>query len=313
MLNQWISEARPRTLVLASGNCIVGAALGFYYGAVNLYTLTLALLIVITASFLQILSNFANDYGDAISGADAVGRLGPMRSIMEGGITLNQLRRGMAVVILCAAFTGFIAVCMAFGNNLDAIALFLFLGVISIVAALLYTIGLAYGYKGLGDIAVFIFFGPLSVICQQIMITADSGGGTDIYPDTIALSVSIGLESVMVLHINNMRDMATDRINGKHTLAVRLGARLSAIYHAILFGIVVLTSFAACYMSHKGTEIAILAITLIPLMASTVRIVRNVSDARLVAAEFKFTILGITLHTLGWIIVLTVDFWYYYA
>ncbi len=313
MLKKWLSESRPRTLVLAAGNTLVGSSLGFYYGAVNLYTLTLALLIVITAMLLQVLSNFANDYGDAVSGADYHRRFGPMRSIMEGDITLNQLRRGMAVVIAAASITGFAAVFMAFNSNLDAVALFLFLGILSIIAALLYTMGVAYGYRGFGDIAVFVFFGPLSVIGPQLMITSASGSGFEIYPDTAFLSICLGVESVMVLNVNNMRDAETDWQSGKKTVAVRLGPKLAAVYHSCLFLTAVLTSFTACFLSHKGAQITILAVALIPLMATTFRIARNINNSRLIAVEFKFTILGITLHSIGWILVLIVDFWYYYS
>ncbi|HIV15433.1 MAG TPA: 1,4-dihydroxy-2-naphthoate octaprenyltransferase [Candidatus Avisuccinivibrio pullicola] len=313
MLKDWLSEARPRTLLLGGSNCAAGCALGFYYGAFNLYTLTMAVLIVLTGVFLQILSNFANDYGDAFRGADRDTRLGPIRAVMEGGITLNDLRRGMAIVVLLATLTGGLSVSMAFYGNLDAIAVFLFLGVVSIVAALLYTMGVAYGYRGLGDVAVFLFFGLLAVMGPQLMLTSAAGGGVELYPDAVALGVSVGTSSVMVLHVANMRDIAEDRLSGKHTIASRLGARLSSIYHAVLFAVTVLASFAACFMSHKGWEIAILAVALMPLMASMLRVVKNASDARLIGAELKFTVMGCALHNIGWMVVLIIDFWYYFT
>lgn len=312
MLQDWIVELRPKTLLLGGTNCAVGCGLGFYYGAFNLYNLTAAVLIIVTAVLLQILSNFANDYGDAYRGSDRADRLGPIRAVMTGSITVRQLRRAMAVVTMLASFFGLIAVVMTLGNDFKILAWFLFAGVIAIVAAIFYTVGMAYGYKGFGDISVFIFFGLLSVLGPQIMITNASGGGTEIYPDALLLAISIGAGSVMVLHVNNMRDAAQDKISGKRTLATRLGTKLSAVYHVILFAIVVLCSFAACFLSHKFWEFAILAVGLIPLMASVFRVVKNSRDAKILAPELKFTSLGNAVHNLAWLIVLTVDFWVYY-
>lgn len=312
MLQDWIVELRPKTLLLGGTNCAVGCGLGFYYGAFNLYNLTAAVLIIVTAVLLQILSNFANDYGDAYRGADRADRLGPIRAVMTGSITVRQLRRAMAVVTMLACFFGLIAVVMTLGNDFKILAWFLFAGVIAIVAAIFYTVGMAYGYKGFGDISVFVFFGLLSVLGPQIMITNASGGGTEIYPDALLLAISIGAGSVMVLHVNNMRDAAQDKISGKRTLATRLGTKLSAVYHVILFAIVVLCSFAACFLSHKFWEFAILAVGLTPLMASVFRVVKNSRDAKILAPELKFTSLGNAVHNLAWLIVLTVDFWVYY-
>ncbi|MBU3826714.1 MAG: 1,4-dihydroxy-2-naphthoate octaprenyltransferase [Candidatus Anaerobiospirillum merdipullorum] len=312
MLHDWLLEARLRTLLLSATNCAVGCALGFYYGAFNLYNLAAAICIIITAILLQILSNFANDYGDAFRGADRADRLGPIRAIMTGSISIRQLRHAMALVTLLACFFGLIAVVMTLGNDIEVLAWFMFAGVISIVAAIFYTVGMAYGYKGLGDISVFIFFGLLSVLGPQIMITNASGGGVEIYPDAVLLGVSLGAGSVMVLHVNNMRDAMQDKLTGKRTLATRLGVRLSAVYHVMLFSLVVLTSFAACFLSHKFWEFALLAVGLIPLMASVIRVVKNRKNAKLLAPELKFTALGNAVHNLAWIIVLIVDFWAYY-
>lgn len=312
MLKDWITECRPRTLLLGSTNCALGCGLGFYYGAFNLYNLLLAVLIVTTGMLLQILANFANDYGDAFRGADRAARLGPIRSIMEGGITIYQLKKGMAVVIMLCAVCGSAATLLAFYGNIHAFAWFCFLGLISIIAALLYTMGVAYAYKGLGDIAVLLFFGLLAVMGPQLMIASASGGGIEIYPDTVVIGISVGASSIMVLHVANMRDIAEDRLSGKHTVAARLGARLSSFYHAFLFAVTAICSFAACFVSHKGWEISILAVFLIPLMASMIRVVKNANDARLIAPELKYTLIGCMLHNVAWMIVLTVDFWVYY-
>lgn len=311
MLKDWITEIRPRTLLLSASNCALGCALGFFYGVVNFYNLIVALLIILTGMLLQIISNLANDYGDAFRGSDSSGRLGPIRSIMTGAITLTDLKKAMLIVIGAACITGFCAVYMSVNNDINTLAWFLFLGVVSITAALFYTIGMAYGYKGLGDIAVFIFFGVLAVLGPQVMVTNASGGGIEIYPDTVLLCFAVGFGSVMVLHVANMRDIAEDKINGKRTIAVRLGFKLAAIYHIALFAFTLLTSFLACFLSHKGWQISIIALASIPLFASTYRAVKNVHDGRKVASELKFTVLGVLFHNLAWILVLVIDYWFY--
>lgn len=312
MLHDWMEEFRPKTLLLAGTNCAVGCALGFYYGAFNLYNLAAAALIVLTAVLLQILSNLANDYGDACRGSDRAERVGPIRGIMTGAITIWQLRRAMAVVIVLACICGLAAVVMTLGGDLRVLAWFLFAGVICIVAAVCYTVGAAYGYKGFGDIAVFIFFGLLAVIGPQVMINNAGGGGLEIYPDSVLLGISLGAGSIMVLHVNNMRDAPQDRISGKRTIAARLGPRLSVVYHIFLFTVVVLTSLAACFMSHKFWEFSILAVALIPLLASVIRVARHIHDPKLLAPELKFTTVGNAIHNVAWLIVLTVDFWVYF-
>ncbi len=311
MLADWISEMRPRTLLLGFTNCALGCALGFYYGDVSCYTLLTALCVVLTGVMLQILCNFANDYGDAYRQADGSNRKGPIRAVMVGAISLTQLRKGMAVVTIIAAICGALAVFLAVGNNLQVLSWFIFLGVISILAALFYTIGMAYGYKGFGDIAVFIFFGLVAVIGSQILITAASENGLDMYPDTFLLGVSSGLGSVMVLHVASTRDIIEDRANGKHTLASRLGFKMSAVYLLILLVCTICSSVAACIFSHKAWELTVIVFGLIPLCASAFRTVRHIQDPQKVARELKFTALGCAIHHISWMIVLTLDFWAY--
>lgn len=312
MLKDWINEARPKTLLLGFTNCALGCALGFYYGSVNMYSIVTAIMVILTGVTLQILCNFANDYGDAYKNADTVNRLGPIRAVMSGEISLSQLRKGMALMTLVCSVLGFLAVALAVGNNLQVLSWFVFLGVLSILAALFYTLGMAYGYKGFGDIAVFIFFGLVAILGSQVLITAASASGLDIYPDTLLLGISVGAASVMLLHVSSLRDIEEDLANGKRTLASRLGYKLSAVYLAVLFAIVCCNSFIACFLSHKAWEIVILAVALLPLMASTFRCIRHAREGERVALERKYTALGVAIHNIAWIIVLIIDFWVYY-
>lgn len=312
MLIDWIKETRPNTLLLSFTNCGVGCALGFYYGAVNAYNISAAFLIVLTGILLQILSNLANDYGDAFKGADGANRLGPIRAVMTGAISMQSLKHVMAIVIILLAFTGTISVYMTLGNDPQALAWFIFLGAVSILAAIFYTLGVSYGYKGLGDVSVFLFFGILAVIGPQLMITNASGSGLELYPDTIMLAISIGAASIMVLHANNMRDLGEDIKVGKRTLAVFLGYRFAPLYHALLLLTVIGCSVVACFISHKEWEIIILALALVPLTLSAIRIIYNAKDGRKVAPELRLTLIGCAIHNFAWFIVLLVDFWVYY-
>ena len=227
---------------------------------------------------------------------------------MSGGLSLTQLRKGIGVAILLAVIVGAVAVGMSFFNNINALAWFLFLGAVSIVAALLYTVGMAYGYKGLGDLSVFIFFGILAVVGPQIMLSNASDLGVAVYPDTILLCISVGASSVMVLHVANMRDIDEDFLNGKKTIAVRLGRKMAGFYHAFLFIITVIFSLTACCLSHRAWECAILLVGLIPLFLSAFRAINHVKDPLLVAKELKHTLIGCFCHNVAWIIVICVDF-----
>ena len=109
MFDLWVNEIRPKTLLLAASNCAVGCFLGLYYGEISFYTIVLMLLIILTGVLLQIVSNLANDYGDACKGADGAARVGPIRAVMSGGLSLTQLRKGIGVAILLAVIVGAVA------------------------------------------------------------------------------------------------------------------------------------------------------------------------------------------------------------
>lgn len=312
MLKDWLSEMRIKSLLLAFTNCALGCGLGFYYGVVSCYTMFTAFLIVLTGVLLQILSNFADDYGDAIKSADGPNRLGPIRAVMIGSISLTSLRKSMATVTLMAIATGTVALLLAVGSDLELLSWFVFLGMLAVLAAIFYTIGMAYGYKGFGDAAVFIFFGLAAVIGSQLLVMAASGQGIEFYPDTIYLAIAVGLQSVMVLHVASMRDIVEDRLSGKKTIAARLGPKLSSVYLLGLFAVSSLLSLGACFTSHKVWECALVGVALIPLAASCYRTCIHCEEGSLIAKERKFSLLGCAVHNLMWMLILTLDFWVYY-
>jgi len=204
----WLLAARPKTLPAALAPVLVGTALAFHDGA---FALLPALAALLGALLLQIGSNFANDYFDFFKGADTHERLGPVRVTASGLITPGQLRWGMVAVFGLAALDGLYLIQVG-GWPILAV------GVASILAALLYTGGpFPFGYYGLGDLFVFIFFG-LVAVCGTYYVQALTLTGS-----VVLAAVPPGLLITAILVVNNLRDIETDAKAGKRTLAVMLG------------------------------------------------------------------------------------------
>jgi 1,4-dihydroxy-2-naphthoate octaprenyltransferase len=224
LMQIWIEAARPRTLALAVASILLGTLLA---AAAETFNLLIAGLAIVTATLLQILSNLANDYGDSVHGADQAGREGPRRVVASGQVSPQEMRRA---ILLCSALTatsGGLLVWLAFGaGGLLAGLIFVALGALAIWTAISYTAGnVHYGYAGLGDLAVLIFFGWV-------------GAGGSYYLQTLSLdalimlpATSCGLFAVGVLNINNIRDMESDQRAGKRSIPVRLGLRRARWYH----------------------------------------------------------------------------------
>ncbi|AIR60186.1 1,4-dihydroxy-2-naphthoate octaprenyltransferase [Cedecea neteri] len=221
----WLESLRPRTLPLAFASIVCGSALAYWQGV---FDPAVALLALLTAGLLQILSNLANDYGDAVKGSDKEDRIGPLRGMQKGMITQAQMRRALVITVILICLSGLSLVALACHTFADFMG-FLLLGVMSIVAAITYTVGTRpYGYMGLGDISVLVFFGWISV-AGTWYLQAHS-----LAPLVILPATACGLLATAVLNINNLRDIDSDRENGKSTLAVRLGPTVARRYHAAL-------------------------------------------------------------------------------
>ena len=237
-----IRSFRLRTLPLSLAGVILGAMLASSEFKVSVIVIVFLLL---TTIFLQILSNLSNELGDVLNGTDTPDRQGPEYGIAEGGLSVNDMKRLISVIATLCALYGCAMIWTSFGTlfSLRSAGL-LVLGALAIIAAMRYTLGPSpYGYKGLGDIAVFIFFGLVSVL-----------GGFYVCAHTISSSLlalpaaAVGLFSVGVLNVNNIRDMKTDSAN-RVTVAIRLGLRGSRIYQTVLIaaGWILLVVFAALY------------------------------------------------------------------
>lgn len=266
----WFSTARPKTLPLALASIIVGSALAYWAGKFDLITTLLAF---ITTILLQVLSNFANDYGDHVKGSDTKERIGPLRAIQQGKISGEQLKKAVIVLSVLSFISGVALSAYAF-ETIQDLFFFIGLGVVSIVAAITYTVGKkAYGYLGLGDLFVLIFFGFVAVI-GVFYLQAHS------VPSLILLpAFGCGLLSVAVLNINNLRDIHQDRQAGKNTLIVRIGSQNGRKYHVALLVLAVISYliFALSEFEHWYSFLFLLAV---PLLAKHARFVYQHQDPK---------------------------------
>ncbi|WP_346883086.1 1,4-dihydroxy-2-naphthoate octaprenyltransferase [uncultured Algibacter sp.] len=275
----WLSTMRLRTLPLSISGIILGSCLAYDKGFFQWGIFALAILT--TLSF-QILSNFANDYGDGIKGTDNNERIGPERAIQSGKITPKQLLNAIKLNIVISIILAVLLIYYAFGTeNLILIIIFLLLGISSIIAAMRYTMGNnAYGYKGLGDVFVFLFFGLVSVIGCYVLFAKQM--------DTITLlpACTIGLLSAAVLNLNNMRDIASDLKSNKVTLAVKLGKVWALRYHNILIISAFITSALFGFLHYVSPYNLIYFVAYIPL-AIHLKKANTVIDAKLFDPELK--------------------------
>lgn len=230
--SNWLEAARLRTLPLSSSGVVLGCGLA---AAAGYFRLSVLILSLILAVLLQILSNFANDYGDAVKGSDGPGRAGPRRAVASGAISPNSMRHAVILLVFLCVLATIQLLAVSFGTDYSKWTIFSILAIASMAAAVFYTMGRhPYGYIGLGDLFVFIFFGPVAV-----------AGAFALYDPHFSLfpllpACATGLFATAVLNINNIRDMENDRANGKRTLAQRLGGQRARLYHLGLIGVGVL-------------------------------------------------------------------------
>ena len=236
-LKMWWETARPKTLPLALASIFTGSALGYWANPQGFNGLVMALCLL-TTILLQVLSNFANDYGDHQKGSDTEERIGPLRGIQKGAISAKELKWGLILMVVASFLSGSFLIGIAYESLSDLLA-FAGLGILAIVAAITYTVGAKpYGYMGLGDISVLVFFGLLGVGGTYYLQTHS------IDSHIILPAIGSGLLASAVLNINNLRDIEQDAKAGKNTLAVRLGAYKGRVYHCILLSVA-----ALCYLA----------------------------------------------------------------
>jgi 1,4-dihydroxy-2-naphthoate octaprenyltransferase len=243
-IKTWVSAMRLRTLPLTLSSVGMGSFLAASYGA---FRWDVFVLCALTTVFLQILSNFANDYGDSVNGADHSGRQGPMRAVQSGSISASQMFRAIIVLSVLALCSGISLLWIALQQSTVETILFFFgLGLLSIVAAITYTAGKKpYGYAGLGDLAVIIFFGWVGVLGTFYLFTHQF----DLL--MILPATSCGLFATAVLNVNNIRDIESDSKAGKKSIPVRIGRENATKYHWTLLAGGLLCSIVYVIANYK--------------------------------------------------------------
>lgn len=252
----WIEAARLRTLPLSLSGILMGSAIAFLKGFVDWKIFTFAIL---STLLFQILSNFANDFGDGVKGTDNESRIGPQRAVQSGEITPQQMKK--AVVLLTVLSLISAGILIYFGTQKmpnSVLIAYCILALFCVLAAITYTVGKkAYGYHGLGDLMVFIFFGFVSVL-GVFSLYSKQFDWMNVLP-----AVSVGLLSVAVLNLNNMRDYYSDKQAGKNTLVVIMGLNRAKMYHLI---VVVLAIFAQFIFVFNQFNQAIYYLSLLPFI-----------------------------------------------
>lgn len=273
-ISSWIKAFRLRTLPLSFSSVILGSFLAYNKGYFIPSVLIGALL---TTLCLQILSNLANDYGDTINGVDNHQRLGPKRGLQTGDISLQQMKWAVILFTLLSLISGiWLLVTGTRGLTFSSGLIMLLIGLVAIAAAIKYTIGKKpYGYIGLGDFFVFLFFGLVGVIGTYYLhskqITA-----WEFLP-----AISIGLFSTGVLNLNNLRDQVNDKQSGKITMVVKLGNHKGKIYHAILIGSGMCTALAFTFINYQSPMQFIYLITFPLFIRNIIIVFRNQEPAQL--------------------------------
>lgn len=273
-VKSWIHAFRLRTLPLALSSIILG---GFLSAADLRFDWLITALAVLTTTLLQILSNLANDYGDYKAGTDNKNRVGPDRTVQSGKITAFKMKVAIYFFVLLSLISG--SALIYFGTEgipLTNFFIFFILGILAIVAAVNYTIGKnPYGYKGYGDLFVLIFFGLIGVLGTYYLNTHQFRW------EILLPAFSVGMMSMAVLNLNNMRDIENDRQSGKMTLAVKLGRKRAKFYHAVLIWVSI--ALAATYvLLHFQSYFQFLFVITVPLfIKDLVKILENQDPAEL--------------------------------
>lgn len=281
----WVHAFRLRTLPLSLSGIILGSFIARSAGYWNSEIFGFALL---TTVLFQILSNLANDLGDSQKGADNAGRVGPERAVQSGLISMKEMRNA---VILFALLSFASAAYLVYIGTRDKSAGTLFtygiLAVFCILAAITYTVGKrAYGYHGLGDVFVFIFFGLVSVLGVYNLYLA-SFSWADFRWENLLPASTIGLLSVSVLNLNNMRDRSNDSKVGKRTMVVKMGADAAKFYHAFLVFGGIATYAVYIFEYHHGNKWALLSLLPVIVLVGHLRKVMRTTDERGFDPELK--------------------------
>jgi 1,4-dihydroxy-2-naphthoate polyprenyltransferase len=287
-MKHWIQAARLRTLPLSVSGIIVGSIYALSNPTEAILTPTdvfnwqIFAYAILTTLGLQILSNFANDYGDGVKGTDNADRVGPKRAIQSGFITPEAMKRAIIITATLTLISSILLIYVAFEEtNLGYSLFYLVLGILAIVSAIRYTVGnTAYGYRGYGDLFVFVFFGLVSTLGVNFLYSKQ----IDFY--LFLPATAIGLLSVGVLNLNNMRDEASDRLSNKNTIVVKIGGEKAKIYHYILIASAMVLVMVFAILSDFRLDQYLFLVAYVPLTKHLIKVYKNI-DPKLLDPELK--------------------------
>ena len=297
-MKHWIEAARLRTLPLSVSGIIVGSV---YAMSQSMFNWKIIIFAFTTTLGFQVVSNFANDYGDGIKGTDNNDRIGPKRAIQSGVISPQSMRTAIILTSILTLISAILLIYFSFkGKYLVYSLLFLILGIAAIASAIRYTVGSgAYGYRGYGDVFVFVFFGWVSTLGIYFMY-AKAMDWLLVLPAT-----AIGLLSVGVLNLNNMRDEASDKKSNKNTIVVKIGGANAKKYHycLVISAMVLLLVFAV--LSHFKFDQFLFLLVYIPLIQHLIRVYKN-QEPKFLDPELK--VLALSTFALSLLLALCMIF-----
>lgn len=273
-IKAWLYAFRLRTLPLAFSSIITGSSIAYFIQPSG-FSFSIVALCLVTTLLLQILSNLANDYGDSEKGTDNHERIGPMRAVQAGMLSVAEIKTGILICTALALASGIWLIMEATrGLHLGYGIFFLLLGLGAIAAAIKYTVGKnAYGYSGFGDVFVFIFFGFVGV-CGSYFLLAHQ-----LIPSVLLPAFSIGAFASGVLNLNNMRDHRSDENAGKRTLVVKIGLEKAKTYHRWLIILGFVTAIIFVFMNFNST-IQFLFIITVPLFRRHLVAVKGITEPK---------------------------------
>ncbi|NNT71737.1 1,4-dihydroxy-2-naphthoate polyprenyltransferase [Flavobacterium sp. IMCC34852] len=278
-MKHWVEAARVRTLPLSVSGIIVGS---FYAMSQGMFNWNIVIFALLTTLGLQILSNFANDYGDGVKGTDNEDRVGPKRAIQSGLITPQAMKKAMVITALITLAFAVLLIYFAFKESYLLYSfVFLILGILAIASAIRYTVGKgAYGYRGYGDLFVFIFFGLVSAFGVYFMFSKTI--------DWLLLlpATAIGFLSVGVLNLNNMRDEESDRKAGKNTIVVKMGGAAAKKYHFFLVISAMILVLIFAFLNDFHFDQYIFVVAYFPLISHLITVYKN-QNPKLLDPELK--------------------------
>lgn len=276
-MKHWIQAARLRTLPLSVSGIIVGSMYAQAYPTDNVLTPSDVFnwrifgFAILTTLGLQILSNFANDYGDGMKGTDNQDRVGPKRAIQSGVISPSAMKRAIIITSILTLISAILLIFYAFEEtNIGYSLFFLVLGILAITSAIRYTVGnTAYGYRGYGDLFVFMFFGLVSTLGVNFLYSKQLNF------DLFLPATAIGLLSVGVLNLNNMRDEASDKKSNKNTIVVKIGGAKAKKYHYFLLVSAMVLVLVFAVMDEFRFDQYLFVLAYIPLTKHLITVYKN--------------------------------------